>query len=107
MPDSVKTAQTFLENLFAGEFAKAMESFDPQMRAQLNDRGLSQLWQQTTSLFGKPVRQSGTRAAKTLSQTADIVYLSWDFEKERIDARIVINNTNHIIGLFFETPVIR
>lgn len=107
MPDSVRTAQVFLENLFAGEYAKAVESFDPTMRQAVTDKGLSTLWGQISSLFGKPLKHVATRTAKTLSATADIIYLSWDFEKERIDARLVISNANLIMGLSFETPVIK
>jgi hypothetical protein len=107
MPDSVRTAQQFLENVFAGEYAKAIESFDPTMRAAVSDQALSGLWGQITSLFGKPLRHSGTRTARTLSATADIIYLSWDFEKERMDTRLVISSANQIMGLSFETPVIK
>jgi hypothetical protein len=107
MPDSVRTSQQFLADLFAGEFAKAVEAFDPILRAQVSDQQLHQLWTQITASFGKPVKHSGTRTSKTLSATAEIVYLSWDFEKERIDARMVVTNANKLIGLSFETPVIR
>src|SRR5689334_16230063 len=107
MPDSVRSAQQFVEAFFAGEFAKAVDAFDPALRAQVTDEGLRQVHQQITQLFGKPVKHSGTRTAKTISAAAEIVYLSWDFEKERVDARMVINNANKLIGLSFETPVIR
>jgi hypothetical protein len=97
----------FLENLFAGEFAKAVDSFDPTLRASVSDQTLSGLWNQISSVFGKPLRHSGTRTAKTLSSVAEIVYLSWDFDRERIDLRMVVNNANKLIGLSFETPVIK
>ncbi len=73
----------------------------------MSDQSLSTLWNQITALFGKPLRHSGTRTAKTITGTADIVYLSWDLEKERIDARIVLNSANKIVGVAFETPVIK
>ncbi|MBX3156919.1 MAG: DUF3887 domain-containing protein [Deltaproteobacteria bacterium] len=107
MPDFVRTGQQFLENLFAGEFAKAVEFFDPTLRAAVTDQQLHQLWTQITTSFGKPLKHAGTRTAKTLSSSAEIVYLSWDFEKERIDTRMVVNNANKLIGLSFETPVIK
>lgn len=107
MPDSVRTAQVFLENLFAGEFARAVESFEASMRSAVTDQHLSTVWSQITSIYGKPLRHVATRTSKTLSSIAEIVYLVWDFEKERIEARTVINNANKIIGLSFETPVIR
>jgi hypothetical protein len=111
MPDSVRTAQQFLDNLFTGDFAKAEENFEASMRTALSQQSLATLWGQMTSLFGKPVRHVGTRTSKTLSKhpesVVEIVYLSWDFEKDRIDARVVVNHASKIIGLSFETPIIK
>jgi hypothetical protein len=107
MPDSVRTAQLFLENLYAGDYAKAADAFDPAFKNHVNDQSLSTIWKQVESLFGKPVKHTATRTSRTVTGTADIIYLSWDFEKERVDARIVVNKANRIVGAAFETPVIK
>lgn len=107
MPDSVRSAQVFLETLIAGEFARAVECFDPSVRSGVTDQSLSAIWGQITMLFGKPLKHSGTRTARTIAGTADVVYLSWDLEKERLDARVVVNRANRVIGVSFETPVIK
>ncbi len=107
MPDTVRTAQTFLERLFAGEYARATESFAPNMRAAVTDASLAKLWERIGTLFGKPIRHSGTRTAKTISSTVEIIYLSWDFERERLDTRVVVDSSNQIAGISFETPVIK
>ncbi len=107
VPDSVRVAQTFLEQMYAGEFARAYEAFGPAMRAAVTDVQLADLRQFMGTRFGSAVRHSGTRTGKTLQGDVEIVYLQWDFERERIDARILVNQANQIIGLSFETPVIR
>jgi hypothetical protein len=107
MPDSVRTAQAFLNHLHAGEYSIAMEVFAPAMRAAVTDVGLAQTWERIKQIYGTPVRHSATRTSRTLTAEADIVYLCWDFEKERLDTRITISNANQIVGLSFEIPVIR
>lgn len=107
MPDSVRTAQMFLEHFYAGEFTQAMENFGPQMRAAVNDTTLAQTRTRVEQLFGKPLRHSGTRTSKTINNEADIIYLFWDFEKQRVDARVIVNPANQIVALSFETPVIK
>lgn len=107
MPDSVRTAQSFIAHLQAGDYAKATESFAPVMRAAVTDAALAQTWERIKQLYGAPVRHAATRTARTMTGEADIVYLSWDFEKERLDTRLTLNNANQIVGLSFEIPVIR
>lgn len=107
MPDSVRTAQTFLEHLYKGEFSKATEAFAPQIRAAVSDQTLADTWNRISQLFGKPLRHSGTRTSKTINNEADIVYLFWDFEKQRLDARVTVTPANQIVSISFETPVIR
>lgn len=107
MPDSVRVAQSFLDHLIANDYAQAISAFDPNMRAAVNDVVLAQTWQQISDKFGKAVRHCDTRTARTISSNAEIVYLFWDFEKERLCVRAVIDSANQIIGLNFEAPVIR
>lgn len=107
MPDSVRTAQVFLENLYAGDFTRAVDAFGTKMHASMSDQALGALWKQMTSLFGKPLRHVGTRTTRTAGSKVEIVYLSWDFEKDRIDARMVVDSHNKIAGLSFETPMVK
>lgn len=107
MPDTVRTAQTFLEQYYAGELAKATEAFGPELRAAVSDAQLARLLEAIHQQYGRPLRHSGTRTSKTFAADADIIYLFWDFEKQRLDARVTVNAANQIIGLSFETPVIR
>lgn len=107
MPDSVRIAQTFAQNMFAQEYAKAVEAFDPTLRTALSDQVLSQLNAQITQLFGKPTKLSSSRVARTMAAGTEIVYLAWDFEKERVELRLVITNANHIAGVSIEIPVTR
>jgi Protein of unknown function (DUF3887) len=107
MPDSVRAAQVFIENLIASDFAKAADNFDPSVRAAVNDQSLAQMWSHMTTLFGKALKHVGTRTAKSVTGANEIIYLSWDFEKERVDARIVVNAANKLLGIAFETPVIK
>ena len=107
MPDSVRVVQSFLEHLIASDYARAVSAFDPTMRSAVNDVTLAQTWKQISDRFGEPVRHFDTRTSRTISSNADIVYLFWDFEKERLCVRAVVDSANQIIGLNFEAPVIR
>lgn len=107
MPDCVRVAQTFLKHLYAGEIEQAIALFGPAMRSAATSQAMAGLADQLARKYGQPLRHSGTRTAKTVAGDAEVIYLYWDFEGERVDARIIVDATNHIVGLSFETPVIR
>lgn len=107
MPDCVRIAMTFLDRFYAGDIAEATQTFAPNLRAQVSDDSLARTREQLVRQYGKPLRHSGTRTAKTMGGEADIIYLFWDFEKQRVDARLIVTPQNQIVSLSFETPVIR
>lgn len=107
MPDSVRTALAFLRDLHVSDPVKATVHFSPAMREAVTDQALLATWERIQQLYGKPVRHTATRTAKTMTGEAEIVYLAWDFEKERVDTRVTVSSANQIVGVSFEVPVIR
>jgi hypothetical protein len=107
VPDTVRVARQFLEQLYRGDVVEATRAFGPELRAAVSDTGLATLIERMIQQVGKPLRHAGTRTSKSMTGEADIVYLLWDFERSRVDARMIVTPHNLIVSLSFETPVIR
>ncbi len=95
----VAAAKAFVEQLVAGEFAKAAEPFDDTMRSAVPVETLEKIWKQLNSQLGSYRSLSGSRTEVTGQHTG--VILSLSFEKGEIDGRIVFDTKQRIAGLFF------
>jgi dienelactone hydrolase len=88
---SLTTAATkFVTQLEKGEFAAAEDNFHPQMKSALPPDKLRDLWNSLNSQYGAFKGQAGTRQEKQGSY--DIVYVTCEFEKSKMDIKIVFVN---------------
>jgi dienelactone hydrolase len=95
----IAAAKAFVDQLKAGEFAKAFESFDDTMRGAMPAESLEKVWKQVDGQIGPFRSVSGSRTEVKAPYTA--VILSLSFEKGEIDARIVYDAKQKVAGLFF------
>jgi dienelactone hydrolase len=94
-------AKAFVAEIAAGQFEKAVEPFDQTMRQALPTEKLKPIWDGLIKKYGPLQRAEEIRAEKI--QKFDVVYVTCEFERGRLDAKIVFTSDNKISGLFF-TP---
>lgn len=93
------TARSFVENLTSGKYQQAGALFDTSMAARLPADTLDVVWKSLTGQFGQFKGQGDTR--EETMNGFDIVYVTMNFEKSSIDARVVFDTVGQITGLFF------
>ncbi len=89
----------FVELLAKEQFAKVVESFDPNMKTALPADKLEQLWKATIEQTGAFKRQLGSRSTKELD--TDLVLVTCAFEKGPMDIKLVYDDKKQIAGLWF------
>ncbi|HEX7878399.1 MAG TPA: alpha/beta fold hydrolase [Candidatus Eisenbacteria bacterium] len=95
----VPEAETFVDLLAAGDFSSAFARFDPQMQAGLPEAQLKSIWATIQAQAGPYRNRLTARAEK--AGAYDVVFVPCDFEKARLDAKIVFDSEGWIAGLFF------
>lgn len=98
-PDSAQVATNFVGLLSQGNFAAAVQGFDGAMLAALPEPKLKEVWQSVTGSAGSFQKQLGTRTEKMGGY--EIVFVTSQFEKARLDIKVVLNARRQVSGLFF------
>lgn len=94
-----KTARSFVELLNRGEFAKAVEGFDATMQKVLPPDELKKTWEKVVGDAGDYQKQLGSRLeSRGKYKTA---FVTCQFAKKKLDARVVFDADGKIAGLFF------
>lgn len=100
-PEStVELAEEFISLLAAENFPGAVGMFDKDMKAALPEQEMAKLWSSLQDEFGPFKGQSFLRTDEI--QEYNLVYITCQFEKAALDARVVFNNKKQIAGLFFQ-----
>ena len=92
-------AKAFVDLLARGDFAGATQSFDATMKTAMPPDKLQTTWTQLSNAAGSYVRQISTRTEQSGGFTA--VYVTCEFEKTKLDIKVVYNSAKQISGLFF------
>jgi hypothetical protein len=92
-------AKTFVAQLSSGQLEKAVEPFDQTMKQALPAEKLKELWDGLTKENGPLQRAAETRMEKI--QKYDVVYVTCEFQRGKLDAKVVFSSDNKIAGLFF------
>jgi dienelactone hydrolase len=92
-------AKTLVSQLAAGEFEQATEPFDATMRKVLSASKLKTVWEGTTALYGKFEKTGQTRVEAAAPY--QIVFVTMQFSRGRLDAKVVFDKEDKVAGLFF------
>ncbi|MEN6306543.1 MAG: alpha/beta fold hydrolase [Anaerohalosphaeraceae bacterium] len=92
-------AEQFIDRLSTGDYAAAAGTFDPTMTQAMPVPALKQTWEALISQCGGFQKRLGFRTEKY--QQYDITYVTCQFEKTALDAKIVFDPVGKIGGLFF------
>lgn len=97
--ERLEAAKMLVAQMAAGQFDKAVGPFDPTMKRALPAEKLKEVWEGLTTQFG-PLR----RAVETTTGKAaqyDIVFVTCEFERGKLDAKVVFTADAQVTGLFF------
>ena len=92
-------ARAFVALMADGQFARAFETFTPQMRAALPVERLSATWNGLTAQAGPFRRQ--TTASIVPRGVLSVVVVTCEFERATLDVHVTVNPANLVGGLFF------
>ena len=98
-PVRVKLAREFVKQLDQGEFEKAVQRFDTVMSKALPSDNLKVIWNGLISQYGsfQGIKDTRTEDLKKYK----IVFVTCQFERVKLDAKVVFTEQNEISGLFF------
>jgi dipeptidyl aminopeptidase/acylaminoacyl peptidase len=97
--DPTQAAKDFVGLLSRGDFAGAVKRFDGTMLVALPEAKLKEVWQSITASAGPFQKQLRTRTEKFA--VYDIVFVTGQFEKAKLDVKVVFNSKRQVAGLFF------
>jgi uncharacterized protein len=93
-------ARGLVEQMAAGQFDKAVESFDATMKRVLPEDKLRAVWNSVVSQCGPFDRVIGVKTEKM--SPYDVVYVTCQFQKTKIDVKVVFTSPGRqVTGLFF------
>src|SRR5262245_23099707 len=105
-PELTRTARAFVELLDKGDFAKATAHFDAAMLKALPSDKLKQTWDIVLGDAGAYQKQLSSRVET--SGKYQVVNVTCEFARKKLDARVVFDKDGKITGLFFgpvKTPL--
>ena len=95
----VQRARGFIAALEKGDFQASVTDFDAAMTKALSAERMAVTWKQTITRLG-PFKQQGDARREKLSGY-EIAYITCEFEKDKIDVRVVMDSARRISGLQF------
>ena len=96
---TVAAGQAFVDALIAGDYAEAVKPFDATMAEAMPPDVLQQTWETLIKQLGAFQGQAGTRSEK--QGAFDNVFVTMEFERANLDAKVVLDSAGQISGLWF------
>jgi len=98
-PDAAAIGSTTVDALAHGKFASVESRFDERMKAALPEEKLSATWAQITAQAGPFEHIVGIQL--TQQDGYHIALVTCAFAQSNLDAKVVLDASGHIAGLFF------
>jgi uncharacterized protein len=95
-------AQALADALVKEDFEAACKDFDDAMKKALPPDKLEDNWKMIVGQLGPYQKMSSPRAET--SGKYDVVYSTFQFEKSKLDLKVVFNADKQVTGLFFQQP---
>ncbi len=92
-------AVQIVDRITKGSFVDVVKDFDETMVKALPPEKLGEAWQSLIQSQGSFQKTNGERVSR--EQGYDVVYIQCQFEKGKIDAKVVFNADTKVSGLFF------
>jgi dienelactone hydrolase len=98
--DNVTAARAFVQTVAKEDFAAAVKTFDETMTKAMPAEKLGATWKQIVGQAGAFQKQLGTRT-ETKGEYETVI-VACEFEKAKLDVRVVFDKEGHIAGLFVQ-----
>lgn len=98
----IAKARAFIEVLSKRDFASAVAQFDDTMKSAMPQAKLEETWNALVAQTGNFKEQGKARTEARSGYM--MVFVTCDFEKTKLDIRVVFDQSNRIAGLFFGPP---
>ena len=95
----VEMAKTLVARMAAGQFDKAVEPFDPTMKRALPADKLKEVWTGVARQYGS--LQRAVETATENVQQYQAVYVTCEFQRGKLDTKVVFSSEGKVVGLFF------
>jgi dienelactone hydrolase len=92
-------AGQFVDQMAKGEFSAAVRDFDATMKSLVSPDRLKQIWEPLVAQVGPLKSQLSARTERVGAY--DCVFVTCQFEKTKLDVKVVFNRSKQISGLFF------
>ncbi len=96
-PDQM--AEGIIDSMTKGNFKAAVKDFDATMMSKMPASKLEQAWSVLTQQIGPFKSRKDTREAE--EKGSRIVYITCEFERVSLDAKIAFDASDKVSGLFF------
>lgn len=97
--DVTAAGKQFVDLLAKQNYAAAVEQYDATMKAALPEAKLRETWEAVQTQAGPFKKQVSARALKV--QGYDVVLVTCQFEKTKLDTKVVFDSKGKVAGLFF------
>jgi len=97
--DVAAAGKQFVDSLAKHDYAAAVEQYDATMKAALPEAKLREAWQAVQTQAGPFQKQVSARTQKV--QGYDVVLVTCQFEKTKLDTKVVFDSKGKVAGLFF------
>jgi dienelactone hydrolase len=95
----IQRARGFIAALEKGDFQASVADFDAAMTKALSPEKMAAIWKQLAAQLGPFKKQAGARREQLAGY--EIAYITLEFEKDKIDAKVVMDTSRRIAGLNF------
>jgi uncharacterized protein len=97
--DITPVAEQFVQRLASGDFSAAADGFDATMKSALPAEKLKQTWESLVAQAGPFKTRLSTRTQRLGKY--DVALVTCQFDKAKLDVKVVFNRQQQISGLFF------
>ena len=95
-------ARRFVTLMDEGDYETAIANFDETMTKLVPASKLEQIWKSITAAAGPLKQQTDARKEKVAEY--DIIFVTCEFKRLTLDAKVVFDQEKMITGLFFVPP---
>lgn len=102
--ERIAAGQAFADQFLTKDYAAVVAQFDATMKSVFPLDKVKEARESLEPQMGAFRRQVGIRGEQVEQNKVvyDIVYVTWEFEKQTIDLRIVYDQAGQVAGLFFQ-----
>jgi dienelactone hydrolase len=97
--DFITAARAFTDLMVKKDYTAAEAQFDETMKTAMPHGKLEETWNGLQLQAGAFKQQGKSRTEKRGAYT--MVFITCDFEKTKLDVRVVLDESKHVAGLFF------